>query len=136
MRSLILPTGGLNTSPVSRATRVDRWFSGTDPWPSLEPHRLEVLQRLKERFDPLEDDRTGTKVGYRGGHRRRRRVCHHGRSVVEPSGSCRLRWPPIPRRARSSGPATTSSIRGAPKGGLVDLDAYPRLRAYFESHRI
>jgi hypothetical protein len=45
------------------ATRMTRWFNGKDPWPSLGPAKLVLLQTLEERFLPLEDATTGTKVG-------------------------------------------------------------------------
>ena len=53
----------IDAVPGFTATRVDRWFTGKGPWPSLEPHRVELLQELEARFHPLEDPATGTKVG-------------------------------------------------------------------------
>ena len=45
------------------AARLDRWFGGSGHWPSGSPIKLELLSDLEERFDPLEDWRTGTRVG-------------------------------------------------------------------------
>lgn len=46
-----------------KATRVETWFDGTDPWPCVTTPQLALLRRLEEQFDPLESAETGTKVG-------------------------------------------------------------------------
>jgi adenine-specific DNA-methyltransferase len=121
--------------PGFSAVRVDRWFSGTDPWPSLEPHWLELLQHLEERFDPLEDARTGTKVGIGVATGADAVFVTTDDSVAEPE-----RLLPLAMVADTK----TGSLEWSghylvdpwnPKGGLVDLDVYPRLRAYFEWRR-
>lgn len=39
------------------------WFSGGAHWPAGSPHELELIAHLEEHFAPLEDPRTGTRVG-------------------------------------------------------------------------
>ena len=45
------------------AAVVDGWFTGSDPWPCSSPTRLALLRRLEDRFEPLESEATGTKIG-------------------------------------------------------------------------
>jgi adenine-specific DNA-methyltransferase len=121
--------------PGFSAVRVDRWFSGTDPWPSLEPHRLELLQHLEERFDLLEDATTGTKVGIGVASGADAVFVTTDDSVAEPE-----RLLPLAMAADTK----TGTLQWSghylvdpwnPKGALVDLDAYPRTRTYLEGHR-
>jgi hypothetical protein len=46
-----------------RAARLPHWFSGHDAWPEGSPERLALVEDLADRFPPLEDSATGTKVG-------------------------------------------------------------------------
>lgn len=45
------------------ASRVDGWCNGRDLWPSGTPAQLALVADLEARFPPLEDLRTGTRVG-------------------------------------------------------------------------
>ena len=55
------------TEPVSNdryeIARVRHWFSGSDSWPAGGPQRIAMIEGLADRFGPLEDPRTGTRVG-------------------------------------------------------------------------
>ena len=44
-------------------TELGGWLTGGDHWPTGSPHALELLADLESRFPPLEDPRTGTRVG-------------------------------------------------------------------------
>lgn len=55
--------GPLVQRPGFEAARLPHWFSGEDSWPAASPARLAVLKQLSERFRPLEDATTGTRVG-------------------------------------------------------------------------
>jgi adenine-specific DNA-methyltransferase len=46
-----------------RAGYVTPWFRGPDPWPLTTPERISLLRDLEQRYRPLEDALTGTKVG-------------------------------------------------------------------------
>jgi adenine-specific DNA-methyltransferase len=50
-------------TPSVEASRLDGWFSGRDLWPSGSPAQLALVADLETRFAPLEDRRTGTRVG-------------------------------------------------------------------------
>jgi hypothetical protein len=45
------------------AARLPHWFPGSDSWPWASPGRLAVIEQLNERFPPLSDPTTGTRVG-------------------------------------------------------------------------
>lgn len=121
--------------PGFSAVRVDRWFSGTDPWPSLEPHWLGLLQHLEERFDPLEDATTGTKVGIGVATGADAVFVTTDDSVAEAE---RL----LPLAMAADTKTGTLQWSGhylvdpwSPKGGLVDLADHPRMQTYLEGQR-
>jgi hypothetical protein len=43
--------------------KVPHWFVGDDSWPAGGPQRIAMIEGLTDRFGPLEDARTGTRVG-------------------------------------------------------------------------
>lgn len=121
--------------PGFSATRIDRWFDGSAPWPAVEPHRLAVLQLLEKRFHPLEDEKTGTKVGIG--------VATGNDSVyvtTDPSLVEGDRLLPLAMAAdtktgemRWSGHYLVDPWQNGE--GLVDLSLYPLLAGYFAAHR-
>ncbi len=50
-------------APTFEGSRVDRWFEGRDLWPTGSAKQLALVADLEARFPPLEDRRTGTRVG-------------------------------------------------------------------------
>ena len=119
--------------PGFTATRADRWFRGTAPWPSLEPRQLALLQRLEDRFAPLEDPLTGTKVG-----------------IGVATGADKVFVTTDPRSVESDRLlplAMTADTRDGvlrwsgnylvnpwgQDGKLVDLAVYPKLRGYLQA---
>jgi adenine-specific DNA-methyltransferase len=117
------------------ATTVERWFRGTGPWPSLEPRQLGLLQRLEARFGPLEDDLTGTKIGIGVATGADRVFITEDSGLAEPDRMVPLAMTADTRQGdlRWSGHYLVDPWRKG--GGLVDLDAFPRLRAHFEQRR-
>lgn len=121
--------------PGFSATRIEHWFSGNGPWPSVEPHQLEVLQRLEENFLPLEDPMTGTKVGIGVATGNDSVYVTTDASSVEPERLLPLAM---------AGDTKTGTVHWSGHylvdpwesgRGLANLDTYPRMRAYFEHHR-
>lgn len=117
------------------ATQTPHWFGGRGPWPSVEPGRLAVLQRLEDEFRPLESDLTGTKVGIGVATGLDSVYITTDRSLVEPD-----RLLPLAMAADTK----TGQLRWSGHylidpwmdgKGLVDLGAYPLLRSYFDDHR-
>jgi hypothetical protein len=133
----LVDLAGKRVAPIPgfSATRVERWFSGTGPWPSVEPQQLEVLQRLEENFLPLEDPMTGTKVGIGVATGNDSVYVTTDLGIVEPE-----RLLPLAMAADTkTGTVHWSGhylVNPWEKGrGLVALDSYPRLKAYFEANQ-
>lgn len=125
----------IDVLPGFTATRVDRWFTGKAPWPSLEPHRLALLQDLEERFHPLEDSITGTKVGIGIATGADAVYVTTDADSVEPD-----RLLPLAMAADTK----TGTLQWSrhylinpweANGHLVDLASYPRTRTYLEAHK-
>ncbi len=113
------------------AARLPGWFSGQDSWPTGSPTRLALIEHLNERFAPLEEKRTGTRVGIGvatgadGIFLATTADVEHDRmlplSMVRDIASGHLKW------------SGTHLVNPWDESGqLVNLDDYPRLRRYFE----
>ena len=115
------------------AARLDRWFGGSGLWPSGSPLRLELLADLEERFDPLEDWRTGTRVGIGVAT-----GCDDV-FVVEDAPDverCRL-LPILTAQDIASGTPQWSGrflVNPWDGGRLVDLEEYPGFASYLQRH--
>ncbi|MHB8288701.1 MAG: Eco57I restriction-modification methylase domain-containing protein [Acidimicrobiales bacterium] len=120
--------------PGFSATRIDHWFDGSGPWPSVEPHQLAILQLLEERFHPLEDEETGTKVGIGVATGNDSVYVTTDPSIVEEDRLLPLAMAADTRTGemRWSGHYLVDPWQNGK--GLVDLSAYPRLRQYFDEH--
>ncbi|MCY4136009.1 MAG: N-6 DNA methylase [bacterium] len=57
------PRQAFSASRGFEAGELTSWFKGPDLWPAGSPQTLELLANLENRFAPLEDSRTGTRVG-------------------------------------------------------------------------
>jgi hypothetical protein len=90
---------------------------------------------LEARFGPLEDDLTGTKVGIGVATGADRVFITQDLGVAEPDRMVPLAMTADTRQGvlHWSGHYLIDPFKVG--GGLVDLDAYPRLRAYFEERR-
>lgn len=115
-----------------RMATVPRWFEGASPWPCDLPEQLALLRRLEQAFPVIE---AHAKVGIGVATGNDRIFITKDGDLVEPSRLIRL-------------------ALGADIGGghmkwsghylidpwnddrLVDLDSYPKLRAYFEKHEV
>ncbi|WP_078856372.1 Eco57I restriction-modification methylase domain-containing protein [Streptomyces sp. NBRC 109706] len=117
-----------------QAARMPHWFPEEDSWPSASPARLAILEDLTERFRPLEDTKTGTRVGIgiaTGADKvfltKDKDLVEEGRllpmAMVRDTTSGRINWD----GTYLVNPWTAS-------GALVDLEAFPRLASYFEKH--
>jgi hypothetical protein len=109
---------------------VDRWFHGTDPWPCTSPHQLSLLRRLEERFPPLEST---AKVGIGVATGNDSIFITRDANLVEASRLLRLGL-----AADISGGSMQWSgnylVDPWDEHGLVELNRFPMLRAYFELH--
>jgi len=113
---------------------VDRWFQGSDPWPCGSPARLAVLRQLEDRFEPLESEDTGTRVGIGVATGLDKVFITQDAKLVEPS---RL-LPLALAQDTASGQMAWSGrylVNPWDRDGLVDLDRFPRLAGYLRMHQ-
>ena len=120
--------------PAYEATRVDRWFTGGDLWPAGSPSQLALLADLESRFAPLQDPDTGTRVGIGVATGCDEIFITDDGDLVETD-----RLLPLLQAhdltegsARWSGRYLVNPWNGS---GLVDLDRYPKLRAYLDDNQ-
>jgi adenine-specific DNA-methyltransferase len=114
------------------AACVDTWFKGSDPWPCHSPEQLVVLRRLEERFPPLE---ANAKVGIGVATGNDGVFITKNPKLVESSRLLKLAM------AKDIGSGTMQwsghyLVDPWNCEGIVALDKYPRLRAYFEEHGV
>jgi hypothetical protein len=112
------------------AAHVDNWFKGGDPWPCNSPKQLALLRRLEDEFLPLE---TNAKVGIGVATGNDKVFVTKDAHLVEPSRLLKL----AVAKDISSGTMTWSGhylVDPWNSDGLVTLDRFPRMQAYFEKH--
>ncbi len=115
------------------ASRLDRWFEGTDLWPAGTPDQLATIADLEARFPPLENPDTGTRVGIGIATGCDEVFITRDDGVVEEE---RL-LPLLQARDTTSGRVDWSGeylINPWGEHGLVDLEEFPRLSAYYDEN--
>jgi len=122
----------LSTQSID-ASKLDRWFQGGDLWPSGGTAQLAVIADLEARFPPLEDPRTATRVGIGVAS-----GCDEVYVTKETGDVEDDRLLPLLRAGDTSGGVAAWSgaylVNPWDAHGLVDLQRFPRLRGYLESH--
>ena len=127
---------GMDIAPTEgrfEVAKLDRWFGGGDHWPSGSPAELELITDLEQRFDPLEDWRTGTRVGIGVATGCDDIFLVEGAPEVE---SSRL-LPILTSQDIASGTPQWSGrmlVNPWDQGRLVDLAKYPKLASYLQRH--
>jgi hypothetical protein len=113
-----------------RTACVEAWFTGSDPWPCHSPEQLALLRRLEDHFPKLE---LHAKVGIGVASGNDSVFVTTNADLVEPS---RLIPLALARDIGTGKLAWSGHYLVDPWNcdGLVDLQKYPRLRAYFEKH--
>lgn len=121
-----------NTSSF-KAARLPHWFSAADSWPAGSPARLALLEDLNDRFPVLEETLTKVGIGVATGSdavflTEDETLVERDRllpmAMVKDAKSGHLEWH-----------GTHMVNPWDEDGELVDLGKYPRLKAYFETHR-
>ncbi len=113
-----------------RAARVETWFHGSSPWPCHSPEQLTLLRRLEERFLALESN---AKVGIGVATGNDGVFITTDAHLVEPSRLLKLALAKdlLGGTMKWSGHYLVDPWN---REGLVALDKFPQLRAYFEKH--
>ncbi len=123
------------SDPTFEAARLSTWFDGVSSWPTGSPERLALVARLERSLPALEDGRTGTRVGIGVASGADRVFVVKDPTLVEEDRMLPLAM----ARDTLSGQLSWSGHYlvdpwDGDTGALVSLDAYPRLRAYFEAN--
>ncbi|MFH9688333.1 Eco57I restriction-modification methylase domain-containing protein [Streptomyces sp. NPDC017413] len=117
-----------------QAARMPHWFPDEDSWPSASPARLAVLEELTERFQLLENNGTGTRVGIGIATGADKVFLTSDDKSIEDD---RL-LPMAMVRDTTSGALNWSGTYlvnpWSASGDLVDLAAFPRLAKYLDDH--
>jgi adenine-specific DNA-methyltransferase len=115
-----------------RVARVEKWFHGADPWPCHSPEQLALLRRLEEGFPPLE---VNAKVGIGVATGNDSVFITKDAHLVEPSRLLKLALVRdiFDGKMEWSGHYLVDPWNA---DGLVSLEKYPRLHAYFKKHAV
>jgi hypothetical protein len=113
--------------------RLPRWFSGKGAWPSGRPDQLALVARLEAEFPPLQDSSTRTRVGIGVATGNDELFVTTDDQLVEAE---RLLPLSLVRDTSTGQFDWSGHMLVDPWGddGLVDLDRFPLLRAYFGAH--
>ncbi|MCQ0023038.1 Eco57I restriction-modification methylase domain-containing protein [Streptomyces somaliensis DSM 40738] len=122
------------TATSHQAARMPHWFPGEDSWPAASPARLAVLEDLTERYRPLEDAGTGTRIGIGIATGADRIFLTRDKGLVEADRLLPLAMVRDTTSGTIDWGGTYLVNPWTANGDLVDLGAYPRLAAYFEKH--
>jgi adenine-specific DNA-methyltransferase len=115
-----------------RVARVENWFKGADPWPCHSPEQLALLRKLEERFSALE---ASAKVGIGVATGNDNIFITKDAHLVEPSRLLKLA---LVRDIATGHMEWSGHCLVDPwnADGLVHLEKYPRLHAYFKKHAV
>jgi hypothetical protein len=134
LAGMLLATAGGDTPALPTgftAALVQTWFTGTDPWPCHSPGQLALLRKLEDRFPRLE---TSARVGIGVATGNDSVFITKDPDLVEPSRLLKLGLAAdiLEGAMRWSGHYLVDPWNG---DGLVKLEQFPKLRAYFERHQ-
>jgi adenine-specific DNA-methyltransferase len=119
--------------PSFVASRLSTWFPGDSLWPSGSPDQLALIADLEQRFPPLHDETTGTRVGIGVATGADKVFLTKHADIVEFDRllPIALSGDIVTGEVKWSG---TYLVRTWDEDGLVELREYPRLREYLERH--
>ncbi len=121
------------SAPSVEASRLETWFKGRGLWPTGNPAQLAVVAELEAKFQPLEDPRTGTRVGIGIATGCDDVYITKDADLVE---NDRL-LPLLQAADITAGEAAWSGgylVNPWDDDGLVDLNQYPRLHGYLRAN--
>lgn len=123
----------LRESSAFEGAELPSWFSGAGLWPAGSPKQLELISALEDRFAPLQDPSTGTRVGIGVAT-----GCDAVYITSDAPGVEAERLLPLLTAKDIAGgrPDWSGQYLVNPWNdeGLVDLDSHPGLSSYLGSH--
>jgi adenine-specific DNA-methyltransferase len=128
-----------STVPTRRSSgfsgaRLPGWFRGSELWPAGDPEAVAVVRSIEERFPPLEDLRTGTRVRIGVATGSDEVFLTSDANVVEPE---RL-LPLVMSEDIASGEVQwngTYLVNPWTESGLVHIEDFPLLKTHYNKHR-
>lgn len=117
-----------------KAHRLPHWFEGGELWPSGSPARLALIEHLNDRFGPLHDPTTRTKVSIGVATGADNVYVTKDATVAEPDRILPLATRRDLMSGRFDWQGNYLVNPWAEDGSLVSLDDYPRMAAYLSDH--
>lgn len=117
-----------------KAHRLPHWFEGGELWPTGSPARLALIENLNDRFGPLHDPATGTKVSIGVATGADHVYVTKDPTVAEPDRILPLAMRKDLMSGRFDWQGSYLVNPWAGDGSLVSLDDYPRMAAYLSEH--
>jgi adenine-specific DNA-methyltransferase len=116
------------------AHRLAHWFGGGDMWPTGSPARLALIEHLNDKFRPLHDPRTRTKVSIGVATGADKVYVTQNPNVAEPDRILPLSMARDLMTGTFEWHGNYLVNPWADDGSLVALDDYPRMAAYLSHH--
>lgn len=130
-----LADGRRKKLPGFSASRLDGWFAGRAPWPSVDPGRLRLLRSLEDKFGPLERKGDGTRVGIGVATGNDGLFITKDTNVVEEERLLPLAMAADTRTGSLEWSGHYLINPWQEDGRLVDLSRHPKLNTYMMQHR-
>ncbi|MFE9535949.1 Eco57I restriction-modification methylase domain-containing protein [Streptomyces sp. NPDC006691] len=117
-----------------QAHRLPHWFPGGELWPTGSPARLALIEHLTDRFGPLHDPDTGTKVSIGIATGADHAYVTKDANAIEADRLLPLAMQRDLATGRFLWQGNYLVNPWAADGSLVNLDDYPRLSAHLAQH--
>lgn len=117
-----------------KAHRLPHWFGGGDMWPTGSPARLALIEHLNDKFRPLHDPGTRTKVSIGVATGADKVYVTQDPNVAEPERILPLSMARDLMTGTFEWHGNYLVNPWADDGSLVALDDYPRMAAYLSHH--
>jgi len=117
-----------------KAHRLAQWFPGDGLWPTGSPARLALIAHLNDKFGPLHDPRTGTRVGIGIATGADKVYVTKDANAVEADRMVPLSMAQDLATGEFAWHGKYLVNPWAEDGSLVALDDYPRMATYLSGH--
>jgi adenine-specific DNA-methyltransferase len=120
-------------APGVTAYRLPHWFPGEESWPAGTPRQLRLIEHLNDRFLPLHDPQTNTKVSIGVATGADKVFVTGDAQLVEPDRLLPLAMVRDIQSGEFKWSGNYLVNPWQPDGTLIKLDDYPRMKAYLET---